>query len=109
FPDAEGQPDLAWFGADGRPLGAAQWHDGDARALGAWIGQPGRAQAPLLLLVNADADDTAFVLPEAPAGWQRLLDTAETATGTQPAPAPAASPLRVRGRSLVLLAATPAP
>ena len=42
--------------------------------LGCLIGQPGRARAPLLLLVNPDGDDHDFMLP---AGvWQAVLDTA---------------------------------
>ena len=41
--------------------------------LGCLIGEPGRAAAPLLLLVNADAEDREFLLP---AGvWESLLDT----------------------------------
>ena len=40
---------------------------------GCLIGAPGRAAAPLLLLVNADAQDSSFLLP---AGvWQVILDS----------------------------------
>ena len=82
-----------------------------ARALVAGCYPARRIDSPLLL-VNADADDTTFVLPEAAGGWQVLLDTAAVAartTGTQPAPAAAVSPLRVRSRSLVLLAGATTP
>lgn len=111
FPDAEGLPDLAWFSPEGPALTAAQWHDGDARALGAFIGSPGRATGPLLLLINAQADEVPFLLPAVEAGepsaaaWQLRLNTAEW-PGTQPAQAatvPAGAWYTVPARSLVLL------
>jgi len=53
----------------------ADWSDGSDRVLGCLIGEPGRAQAPLLLLVNAGAQDASFMLP---AGvWQVMLDTSD--------------------------------
>ena len=42
--------------------------------LGCLIGEPGRARAPLLLLVNADAHEHDFPLPSGV--WEALLDTA---------------------------------
>ncbi len=71
--DPLGLHDLAWMTRDGRPLQGDAWADASTRVLGCLIGDPGRAAAPLLLLVNADAADTNFVLP---AGvWQVMLDT----------------------------------
>ena len=41
--------------------------------MGCLIGQPGKAKAPLLLLINPERSDHPFILP---AGvWQALLDT----------------------------------
>ncbi|MEP7101016.1 MAG: glycogen debranching protein GlgX [Burkholderiales bacterium] len=72
--DPLGLHDLAWITRDGEPLQSEAWADPATRVLGCLIGEPGRAAAPLLLLVNADAEDTDFVLP---AGvWQVMLDTA---------------------------------
>ena len=43
--------------------------------LGCLIGEPGRARAPLLLLINANATDSSFVLP---AGvWEVVLDSTD--------------------------------
>ena len=50
------------------------WRDPASRALACLIGQPGRARAPLLLLVNAGDQACDFMLP---AGvWQAMLDSA---------------------------------
>ncbi len=73
--DPLGLHDVAWLQADGSPLQGEAWRDPAARALGCLIGQPGRAKAPLLLLVNAGNNPQPFLLP---AGvWQALLDSAQ--------------------------------
>ena len=70
-----GLHDLAWLTSDGQPLQGDAWSDPGSRVLGCLIGAPGHASAPLLMLVNAGADDTDFMLP---AGvWQVLLDTTQ--------------------------------
>jgi glycogen operon protein len=62
--------------------------------LGCLIGKPGRARAPLLLLVNGGPDDCEFELPGGV--WQCIVDTHE-ATGVSrwwgqgPAPYPLAA------------------
>ena len=72
--DPLGLHDLAWLQADGSPLQGEAWHDAQSRTLGCLIGHPGRAKAPLLLLVNASHEARSFMLP---AGvWQALLDSA---------------------------------
>lgn len=69
-----GLHDLAWLQPDGSPLQGDAWHNPTSRALACLIGEPGRAKAPLLLLVNAGNDVQPFRLP---AGvWQALLDSA---------------------------------
>ena len=69
-----GLHDLAWLEPDGTALQGDAWRDPASRALGCLIGQPGRARAPLLLLVNAERQARDFRLP---AGvWQSVLDTA---------------------------------
>lgn len=71
--DPLGLHDLAWLSRTGEPLQGAAWGDANDRVLGCLIGEPGRAAAPLLLLVNAQAEDSSFMLP---AGvWEVLLDT----------------------------------
>jgi glycogen operon protein len=71
--DPLGLHDLAWLNADGSPLQGSAWLDPSTRVLGCLVGEPGRARAPLLLLVNADPADRTFMLP---AGvWEVILDT----------------------------------
>ncbi len=71
--DPLGLHDLTWMESDGSLLTGDAWQDPTAQALGCLIGQPGRARAPLLLLVNAAHNSIPFMLP---AGvWTALLDT----------------------------------
>ncbi len=71
--DPLGLHDLTWLEPDGRLVNGDAWQDPTAQALGCLIGQPGRARAPLLLLVNAAHHAIPFLLP---AGvWTALLDT----------------------------------
>jgi glycogen operon protein len=73
--DPLGLHDLSWLNADGQPLEGGAWQDESSRVLGCLIGEPGRAAAPLLLLVNADAADASFMLP---AGvWNVVLDSTD--------------------------------
>jgi len=69
----QGQRELTWLQADGSLLQGSAWHDTACQALGCLIGRSGTAGAPLLLLVNAQAVDHDFMLPQG--GWQTLLDT----------------------------------
>ena len=71
--DPLGLHDLAWLARTGEPLQPEAWSAPDDRVLGCLIGEPGRAAAPLLLMVNAQAIDSSFMLP---AGvWEVLLDS----------------------------------
>ena len=71
--DPLGLHDLAWLQADGSPLQGSSWQDPSSQVMGCLIGRPGDAKAPLLLLINPEHADHAFMLP---AGvWQALLDT----------------------------------
>ena len=71
--DPLGLHDLAWMECSGEPLQGEAWSTVGTRTLACLIGEPGRARAPLLLLVNADTQTRAFQLP---AGvWEVVLDT----------------------------------
>jgi len=101
----DGTKDIVWLAPSGREMSEADWRDPECRALGVrYAAVPG----DFLLLVNAAAGARRFHLPVAgeSAAWRRRLDTA------MEAPADAA-PLRdsvlLVSRSLVLLAAEPAP
>lgn len=100
--DPLGLHDLGWFHSDGKPLQGDAWRDSTTRALGCLIGRPGKAKAPLLLLVNADVCECSFVLP--PGAWHAHLDTAEP-LGRPARKAPDSSNCVVSAHSLVLLAA----
>ncbi|HEY6134275.1 MAG TPA: glycogen debranching protein GlgX [Rubrivivax sp.] len=78
-------PELSWLQAQGHPLSAADWQDGQQRALGVLIGAPGRSTQPLLLLLNAQSHDLHFMLP--PGAWTVLLDSVDPArAGSSAAP-----------------------
>ncbi|MEO8016169.1 MAG: glycogen debranching enzyme GlgX, partial [Polaromonas sp.] len=86
----------------GEVLQGQAWRGNGERVLGCLIGQPGRAKAPLLLLVNPDAEDHDFMLP---AGvWQAVLDTAHP-RGVARWQGQGEEPFRLSAHSLVLLVA----
>ncbi|CAM3264910.1 glycogen debranching protein GlgX [Occultella aeris] len=80
-------PDLAWFEPNGTAMGPDAWNTGFARSVavflnGEAIEEPdvrGRrvTDDSLYLLINADADDIEFSLPDADfgAGWSPVLST----------------------------------
>jgi glycogen operon protein len=80
LPTANGLADLAWLRSCGDEMHDADWHDITDRVLGCLIGQPARASAPLLLLVNPETEARTFMLP--PGQWDALLDTAQGAADT---------------------------
>jgi glycogen debranching enzyme GlgX len=100
--DTLGLHDLSWLQSDGQPLQGHAWGDHRERVLGCLIGRPGRAKAPLLLLVNPNAGDHDFMLP---AGvWQAVLDSAHP-RGVTRWQGQGEAPLRLAAHSLVLLVA----
>ena len=100
--DPLGLHDLSWLDSRGEVLQGGAWRDNSERVLGCLIGQPGRARAPLLLLVNPDAIDHGFMLP---AGvWQAVLDTAHP-RGVTRWHGQGEAPLRLGAHSLMLLVA----
>ncbi len=102
LPDAKGLHDLAWLQADGSPLQGDAWDLPAVRVLGCLIGQPGRARAPLLLLVNGSPEAAPFLLP---AGvWFGLLDSAD-ACGNIAWHGQGEVPFPLQGHSVVLMAA----
>ena len=89
----EGQPlheggpkDLAWFGADGREITEADWHDGSARTLVMYLAgevhgrddedRPIRDEA-FLMVLHAGDDDIEATLPTVPSatGYRLVIDT----------------------------------
>jgi glycogen operon protein len=100
--DPLGLQDLAWLQSDGQILQGQAWHDRHQRVLGCLIGQPGRAKAPLLLLVNPDASEQDFLLPAG--NWQSVLDTSHP-RGAARWQGPGQTPFRLSAHSLVLLMA----
>jgi glycogen operon protein len=75
LPDARGRHDLAWLRRSGEPMTPEQWNNRMSRIMGAWIGAPGRAGAPLLLLINGRDMDATFKLP--PGQWMCELDSTQ--------------------------------
>ncbi|HYJ97081.1 MAG TPA: glycogen debranching protein GlgX, partial [Burkholderiaceae bacterium] len=100
--DRHGLHDLAWLRADGTALTGDEWHRPGERVFGCLIGRPGRAAAPLLLLINGDTAAVPFVLPGGV--WEVVLDTSH-ARGQGSWQGQGGGAFEVPGRSLVVLAA----
>ncbi|WP_029523883.1 glycogen debranching protein GlgX [Polaromonas glacialis] len=100
--DTLGLHDLHWRQASGEPLEDDDWGNPDQRLLGCLIGQPGRAKAPLLLLVNPEVEAHDVLLP---AGvWQAVLDTSHP-RGLTRWQGQGEAPFALAAHSLVLLVA----
>jgi glycogen operon protein len=100
--DPLGLHDLTWLRPDGAVLHGDDWQASDDRVLGCLIGQPGRARAPLLLLVNGGETTCGFRLP---AGvWRGLLDTCSP-VGRSRFHGQGECDLPIESHSLLLLAA----
>ena len=101
--DVMGRYDLSWLRRTGQPLEPHEWNNRGSRVLGAWIGQPGRSEAPVLLLFNARDFDVVFHLPDPRSGrWAGELDTTEL-DGRMRREAPPGGAFVLRSRSVVLL------
>jgi glycogen operon protein len=100
--DGRGQHDLSWLRRGGGPLQDWDWNQSSSRVLGALIGAPGRGDRVLLMLFNAEPEDTTFSLP--PGDWQPLLDTADDTIGLRDDQPPLHTSCPLAARSLVLLA-----
>jgi glycogen operon protein len=100
--DRHGLHDLAWLRADGTALTGDEWRQPDARAFGCLIGRPGRAAAPLLMLINGDSAPAPFALPGGV--WEVVLDTSQP-RGEGAWHGQGGGAFEVPGRSLVVLAA----
>ena len=98
--DGTGRHDLAWLRRNGEAPSADEWNNRSSRVLGAWIGAPGRAGRPLLLLVNARDEQIDFRLP--PGDWSAVLDTTR-ADGRSTWQRGGADHFPLEARSLVLL------
>ncbi|MEP7216498.1 MAG: glycogen debranching enzyme GlgX, partial [Anaerolineaceae bacterium] len=79
----EAARDIIWYGADGREMSEAAWHDPERRTLGMWLAGDALDLAPLdldpvnantvLILVNAGEGDIDFRLPAVPAPYHWSL------------------------------------
>ena len=99
--DRHGREDLGWLRRNGQPLQPGDWGSRSSRVIGALIGAPGRAAAPLLLLFNADSEPAEFALPRG--RWTVLLDSRE-AEGRSDWQQGSARSYPLQSRSVVLLA-----
>ncbi len=108
-PAASGLPDLGWLRRGGQALNDWDWTESPSRVLGALVGAPGRSAQPLLMLFNAEPEDTLFELPDGE--WQLLLDSADTLPA-DPAPTRLARghcPLPARSVRLMVRETSPSP
>jgi glycogen operon protein len=100
--------DVTWLTSEGLEMSETQWHDAGLRFIGLAFGDetPGPDDRLCLLYLNAHAAPVVARLPEHPAGWELLIDTAEQ--GAAAAPALPGNELVVAAHSLALLRSRPA-
>jgi glycogen operon protein len=74
---ADGQPDVVWRHADGRPPNSADWHDPSFRAVGVELrmAAPGDDATDMVYLLINGGGPLRAVLPPNFARWRHLLDT----------------------------------
>jgi glycogen operon protein len=101
LPDRLGLLDLTWLRADGSEMQSGDWQQLDRFVLGCLIGKPAHSRAPILLLLNASAQNRQFMLPGGT--WELVLNTAEARQPRRWCEGGAAFALPARG--LVVLAA----
>jgi glycogen debranching enzyme len=104
LPDAHGQHDLTWLRRTGQAMEPEHWQNRGSRIMGAWIGAPGAASTPVMLLINGRDMDATFVLP--PGAWLAELDTTvPNGQSTWQSPPAGATPtvFNLQARSVVLL------
>ena len=108
--------DVSWRHPSGHELTAADWHDGNARAIGVLIGHAfpdphGTPNGHLLFLCNASDQPVDFRLPAPTTGavWQTVFDTARWRANDLGNRISAGDSCIVQGHSCVLLADGDAP
>ncbi|MBS1199544.1 MAG: glgX1 [Proteobacteria bacterium] len=96
------QPDVRWLHPAGRDMLGDDWADEGLRCLGVLLGAAEDQPGDLMVVLHAGIEDIEFRLPgDVPGRWRACLDTASPG---QPADGPATEhPMRLRGRSLVVL------
>ena len=103
--DVSGLRDLVWLRADGSELIGDAWREPAERAFACLIGRPGRAAAPLMMLINGGESTVPFTLPGIPDGaWEAVLDSSHP-RGLGAWHGQGASTFALPGHSLVVLAA----
>ncbi|MET0498726.1 MAG: glycogen debranching protein GlgX [Steroidobacteraceae bacterium] len=108
--------DVSWRHPRGHELTAADWHDGNSRAIGVLIGHAfmdphGTPNGHLLFLCNASDEQIDFVLPAATTApvWQIVFDTARWRANDLGSRIGAGENCLVAAHSCVLLADGDAP
>ena len=103
--DHDGNPEhcfVTWIRPDGTRMAPADWEDPERRVLG--LVMQGAAERPLLLAMNAGAQETTLRLPHG--RWVRLIDTPRGRADPDASAAPETGTLRLEGRGLLLFEAT---
>ncbi len=72
---ATGQRDIVWLNRQGSEMNRRQWDESGRFAFGFVLGADGAHEAPLLVLINAEASDWTIGLP--PGAWRLLVDSGQ--------------------------------
>jgi isoamylase len=99
-----GQPDIAWYNANGQLMTEAQWAEAHNRCLTVRLAAANKRDRPLLILFNASHLEVTFGVPaeSAATSWSLELATCESALPEQ---ITGGSELAVPGRSVLVYAA----
>ena len=92
--------DLIWLHRLGNPMTPAQWDDSGRYVFGMQLGARGDGESELLVLLNGEAADAMFHLPDG--SWQPLLDTGQR-DGRPEGGQPVEARILLKARSLTLL------
>lgn len=77
-PKFSGQPDVAWFNANGQLMTEAQWKDPHNKCLTVRLAPVIAGDLPLMVLFNASFLDVPFGVPDTKeAHWYPVIDTAD--------------------------------
>ncbi len=96
------QTDSTWLSPGGTPMTPEQWNDPSTSGLMLWLTPP--EGAPLLIVINDDADARLFALPKSANGWRLTLSTDDETdrSRSETKPIPVGSAIEITGRSLAV-------
>ena len=98
--NARGQPDVVWYGADGKRMTPQEWDKPHVKCLTVLLSPVLAGEPSVLVMFNASHHDVEFRLPEGrKESFIAIVDTAETLEGGTAEPG---KPIKLVARSLIV-------